>query len=106
MSNPYRVAIIGAGTSGLAAAVRLAERATSQSPLQSARPIAITIFESRREAGGRTRSFIDSESGDTLDNGQHILMGCYTSTLEYLRAIGAEHLVTWQNSLEIPFVDK
>jgi squalene-associated FAD-dependent desaturase len=97
MPLPFRVAIIGAGTSGLAAAVKLASERAS-------RPIAVTIFESRREAGGRTRSFIDTVSGDTLDNGQHILMGCYTSTLEYLRMIGSEHLLTRQNSLEIPYV--
>jgi squalene-associated FAD-dependent desaturase len=110
-NNPYRVAIIGAGTSGLAAAVKLANSGTDFSPSEEftrtkVRPtdISVTIFESRREAGGRTRSFIDSETGDTLDNGQHLLMGCYTSTLEYLRVIGAEHLLTWQNSLEIPFV--
>jgi squalene-associated FAD-dependent desaturase len=94
---PYRIAIIGAGTSGLAAAVKLY---SSDSPRQ----IATTIFESRREAGGRTRSFSDSETGDTLDNGQHLLMGCYTSTLEYLRAIGSEHLLQKQNSLELPIM--
>ena len=97
LPNPYRVAIVGAGTSGLAAAVKLYSA-------HSSRPFAVTIFESRREAGGRTRSFIDSETGDTLDNGQHLLMGCYTSTIEYLRTIGSEHLLQKQNSLEIPFL--
>ena len=96
-SYPYRVAIIGAGTSGLAAAVKLCNTETN-------RPVNITIFEERREAGGRTRSFIDTESGDTLDNGQHLLMGCYTSTLEYLRTINAEHLLWSQNSLELPII--
>jgi squalene-associated FAD-dependent desaturase len=96
-SYPYRVAVIGAGTSGLAAAVKLCSS-------ESKRPITVSIFESRREAGGRTRSFIDSETGDTLDNGQHLLMGCYTSTLEYLRTIGAEHLLQKQNSLELPLM--
>lgn len=96
-SYPYRIAIIGAGTSGLAAAVKLYSAHVS-------RPLAITIFESRREAGGRTRSFIDSETGDTLDNGQHLLMGCYTSTIDYLRTIGSEHLLYKQDSLEIPFL--
>ncbi len=95
--HPYRVAIIGAGTSGLAAAVTLCSA-------ESERPVAVTVFESRREAGGRTRSFVDSETGDILDNGQHLLMGCYTSTLQYLRTIGAEHLLQKQNSLELPFV--
>lgn len=94
---PYRVAIVGAGTSGLAAAVKLCSTKVSRS-------ISVTIFESRREAGGRTRSFTDPETGDVLDNGQHLLMGCYTSTLEYLRTIGSEHLLLKQNSLELPFV--
>ncbi|MEP7234807.1 MAG: FAD-dependent oxidoreductase, partial [Ignavibacteriota bacterium] len=96
ISHPYRVAIIGAGTSGLAAAVKLL---TSDSPRQ----ISLTIYESRREAGGRTRSFIDPQSGDTLDNGQHLLMTCYTSTLNYLRVIGSEHLLQKQASLEVEF---
>ncbi len=95
--HPYRVAIIGAGTSGLASAVSLYSS-------QSSREFAVTVFESRREAGGRTRSFIDSETGDTLDNGQHLLMGCYTSTLKYLRTIGAEHLLLKQDSLELSFI--
>ncbi|MDP4220742.1 MAG: hydroxysqualene dehydroxylase HpnE [Bacteroidota bacterium] len=96
-SLPYRVAIIGAGSSGLAAAVKLYSS-------ESARPISATIFESRREAGGRTRSFTDGESHDTLDNGQHLLLGCYTSTLSYLRTIGSKHLLQKQNSLEIPYM--
>jgi len=95
--HPYRVAIIGAGVSGIAAAVSLYDS-------KSSRKFAVTIFESRRTAGGRTRSFIDSETGDTIDNGQHLLMGCYTSTLKYLRTVGAEHLLLKQDSLSLPFV--
>lgn len=96
-SYPYRIAIIGAGTSGLAAAVKLCNTETNC-------PLTISIFEGRREAGGRTRSFTDAESGDILDNGQHLLMGCYTSTLEYLRTIGAEHFLWSQNSLALPIM--
>src|SRR5689334_20970703 len=94
---PYRVAVIGAGTSGLAAAVELCSA-------ESERPVAVTIFESRREAGGRTRSFTDSETGDTIDNGQHLLMGCYTATMKYLHTIGADHLLQKQPSLELPLL--
>jgi hydroxysqualene dehydroxylase len=78
-----KIAIIGAGVSGLAAAVALAERGLHN----------ITLFEARREAGGRTRSYIDPTTGDTLDNGQHLMMGCYHSTLKYMRAIDSEHLL-------------
>ncbi len=78
-----KIAIIGAGISGLAAAVRLVQSGARQ----------LTIFEARREAGGRTRSYVDPMTGDTIDNGQHLMLGCYRSTLEYLRTIDSEHLL-------------
>ena len=53
----------------------------------------ITIFEARKEAGGRTRSYVDPTTGDVLDNGQHLLLGCYRSTLRYLKSIGSDHLL-------------
>lgn len=93
-----RVAIIGAGVSGLAAAIELFELAHEYGT-----DIEVTIYEARREAGGRTRSFVDNETGDTLDNGQHLLMGCYTSTIDYLKAIGSYNLIERSPSLEIPF---
>ena len=93
---PKRIAIIGAGVSGLAAAVELCTSEYNEN-------LAITIYESRREPGGRTRSFIDETSGDELDNGQHLLMGCYTSTLDYLEKIGSSHLLERKKGLEIPF---
>ena len=66
--------------SGLAAAVRLAHAGERQ----------LTIFEARREAGGRTRSYLDPVTGDILDNGQHLIMGCYRDTLRYLQLIGSD----------------
>jgi squalene-associated FAD-dependent desaturase len=92
LTDKTKVAIIGAGVSGLAAAVRLAHAGLTN----------ITLFEARREAGGRTRSYTDPHTGDTLDNGQHLLMGCYTATLEYMRAIGTEKLID-RTPLRIPF---
>lgn len=87
-----KIAIIGAGVSGLAAAVQLANAGVSS----------ITLLEARRTAGGRTRSYLDAASGDTLDNGQHLLMGCYAATLEYLDTIGTAKLVQHE-PLRIPF---
>lgn len=92
-----RVAIIGAGVSGLSAAVRLRQLLGDT--------VEIEIFESRRQAGGRTRSFTDPVSGDTLDNGQHLMMGCYTATLDYLKAIGTSSLIE-RKQLAIPFYDR
>ncbi|MFI5202724.1 MAG: hydroxysqualene dehydroxylase HpnE, partial [Candidatus Kapaibacterium sp.] len=78
-----KIAIIGAGVSGLAAAVALTERGFRN----------LTLFEARRDAGGRTRSYTDPTTGDVLDNGQHLMMGCYHSTLEYVRWISSDELL-------------
>ena len=78
-----KIAIIGAGVSGLAAAVALVQRGFRN----------ITLFEARKEAGGRTRSYIDPHTGDKLDNGQHLLMGCYSATLRYLQTSGSDNLL-------------
>lgn len=83
MQEDSKIAIIGAGVSGLAAAVWLAQHGFRN----------LTLFEARREAGGRTRSYVDPTTGDTLDNGQHLMMGCYRSTLEYLRKIDSDSLL-------------
>jgi squalene-associated FAD-dependent desaturase len=91
-----RIAIIGSGVSGLAAAIELLRLLPNGFA-------EITLFEARHVAGGRTRSYIDEESGDTIDNGQHLLMGCYTATLSYLESIGTIDLVQFSRGLRIPF---
>jgi squalene-associated FAD-dependent desaturase len=72
-----RVAIIGAGWAGLAAAVTLAEHG-----------VAVEVFEASRHLGGRARRV--AVEGLALDNGQHILIGAYTETLRLLRAVGVD----------------
>jgi zeta-carotene desaturase len=76
------VVIVGGGVSGLAAAVRL-----------TASGVPVVLLEQRAYAGGRAYSFIDRRSGESLDNGQHLLIAGYAATFRYLRAIGADHLV-------------
>lgn len=72
-----KVAVVGAGWAGLAAAVEL-----------TAGGAEVTLFEAGRVAGGRARSVhID---GRALDNGQHILLGAYRDTLALMRKIGAD----------------
>ena len=88
-----RCLIIGSGISGLTAASIL-----------SSKKIQVTLLESAPKFGGRTYSFKDSESGETIDNGQHILMGCYKETLAFLNLIGAGNNFIFQKNLNIDFL--
>jgi squalene-associated FAD-dependent desaturase len=73
----HRVAVVGAGWAGLAAAVTLAERG-----------VGVTVFEASRSLGGRARRV--TLDGVDLDNGQHILIGAYGETLRLMRLVGAD----------------
>ena len=77
MSRLPRVAVVGAGWAGLAAAVELATA--------GARPV---VFEAGRQPGGRARR--SHLGGRELDNGQHLLIGAYCETLRLMRRIGAD----------------
>jgi squalene-associated FAD-dependent desaturase len=72
-----KVAVIGAGYAGLAAAVELA-----------AHGIPVTVFEAAKQLGGRARR-VDYR-GLALDNGQHIFLGAYRETLRLMRLAGAD----------------
>ncbi len=82
--------VVGTGFAGIAAAVDLARRGAR-----------VTLLEARRRAGGRAASWTDPESGETIDNGQHLLMGCCTATRELLRILGTERLVVFQRRLSL-----
>lgn len=77
--HKFRVAIIGGGCAGLAAASALAERGYS-----------VTLFEAAPQLGGRARAInIKINHGlQQLDNGQHILLGAYRETLTLLKKVG------------------
>ena len=75
-----RIAVIGGGYAGFAAAVTLAAAGRS-----------VTVFEAARTLGGRARRV--EAYGTTMDNGAHILLGAYRQTLALLRIVhgaGAE----------------
>ena len=78
---------------GLSAATALAERGQR-----------VVVLEARGELGGRATAFVDRETGELVDNGQHVLFGCYHETFRLLRRIGAESNVSVQPSLTIPFI--
>lgn len=72
-----RVAVVGGGWAGLAAAVTLIERGAD-----------VVIYEAARHVGGRARRV--EINGKALDNGQHILIGAYTETLRLMRQVGVD----------------
>jgi hydroxysqualene dehydroxylase len=79
------VIIVGGGLSGLAAGVELTSRG-----------VPILLLEQKSSLGGRAYSFKDSTTGDTIDNGQHVLLAGYTETLKFLETIGARALLDIQ----------
>ncbi len=93
MTPPRHVAVVGAGFAGLSCAVSLASRG-----------VRVTVLEARRAAGGRAASFLDEESGETLDNGQHLLMACYRETRRFLAAVGTLDKVRFQPDLHVLYL--
>ena len=89
-----RVHVVGAGLSGLAAAVRLVERGR-----------AVTIYDSAGQAGGRCRSFFDKHLERDIDNGNHLIMSGNKSALSYLDRIGSVDPLTGPPFALYPFVD-
>ena len=85
--------IIGGGLAGLAAGVDL-----------SSRGISVLLLEQRPHLGGRTYSFVDEKTGDVVDNGQHLMMGCYHATRWLLSTIGSDRLAVLQPNLHIDFL--
>ncbi len=55
---------------------------------------------------GRAYSFQDDLTGSVVDNGQHILMGCYKETLKFLKLIGAEKNFIYQERLRVNFLNE
>jgi hydroxysqualene dehydroxylase len=84
------VVVVGAGFAGLAAAVRLADAG-----------VRVVVVEQGPRLGGRASAFTDKGSGERVDNGQHVLFGCYRHTYSFLRQLGTEHLAPLQPRLTL-----
>ena len=77
-----KVAVIGAGWAGMAAAI-----AHQQAGRQ------VTVFEAARTVGGRARTVpatLPDGTPVSLDNGQHILIGAYAESLRLMRLVGVD----------------
>jgi squalene-associated FAD-dependent desaturase len=89
-----QIHIIGAGLSGLAAAVRLAGRGAR-----------VTVHEAAGQAGGRCRSYHDPALDMVIDNGNHLLLSGNRAALDYLDAVGAADMLSGPDRARFPFVD-
>ncbi len=87
-----KILIIGGGLSGLSSALYLTEMGFK-----------VEIIEASPKLGGRTYSFEDKGKNGIIDNGQHILMGCYSYTLDYINKIKSKDKFYFQDSLQINY---
>ncbi|MCM2304602.1 MAG: hydroxysqualene dehydroxylase HpnE [Elusimicrobia bacterium] len=76
-SEKNDVIVLGGGFAGLSCAVALAKKGRK-----------VLVLDKKPHLGGRAYSF--RENGLDVDNGQHLFMGCYLATREFLKTIGTE----------------
>ncbi len=88
------VHIVGAGISGLSAAVRLANA-----------NFKVHVHEATQQAGGRCRSYFDAATNLTIDNGNHLLLSGNRHALAYAKSIGTEAGLVGPERAQFPFVD-
>ncbi len=89
----YDYIVIGSGFAGLSAAVHLSSKGKT-----------VQVLEASNKTGGRAYSLKDKSTGTIIDNGQHIMMGCYNETLRFLKMIGAENNLIVQDKLKVDFL--
>ena len=88
------VHIIGAGLSGLAAAVDLASNGYT--------PV---VHEAGPQAGGRCRSYFDAVLKTRIDNGNHLLLSGNRHAMDYLEKIGSRETLKGPSRPVFPFID-
>ena len=88
------VHVIGAGLSGLSAAVELASAGQK-----------VALHEAAKFAGGRCRTYHDSVIGLDIDNGNHLLLSGNWAARDYLRKIGGLSAMTEAKDASFPFAD-
>ena len=86
--------IVGAGLAGLSAAVTLAQRG-----------VAVELSEAAAQAGGRCRSYFDPQLGQTIDNGNHLVLSGNGAIMAYLDSIGARDRLAGPERAEFDWTD-
>ena len=82
------VTIVGGGLAGLSAASALADSGFQ-----------VTLLERRPYLGGRASSYQHPGTNETVDNCQHVLLGCCTNLLDFYRRLGVEGKIHWYDTL-------
>lgn len=90
---PGTVAVMGGGVAGITAALDMG--------LQGFTP---RLYEAKSYLGGRAHSLTDAATGLTLDNGQHVVMGCYQNFMQVVDILGIAHKFTRQETMTVPYV--
>jgi squalene-associated FAD-dependent desaturase len=90
--GPMQVVVAGGGFAGMSAAIHLTRMGHQ-----------VELLESKSYAGGRAHSFQDAHTGVTLDNGQHIFMGCYHACMELIDLLGVRERLDLQEAIRVPF---
>ena len=88
------VLIVGAGLSGLSAAVVLAQKG-----------MRVEVFEAAGFAGGRCRSYYDAALGEIIDNGNHLILSGNGAVRDYLVTIGSARNFAGPPRAEFAFAD-
>jgi squalene-associated FAD-dependent desaturase len=91
-----KVAVVGGGLAGLAAALELVDAGAD-----------VTVYEARPTLGGAVQT-LPERAGDPdppPDNGQHIALGCFTEYLRFLDRIGEGGSVS-RGRLALPVIDE
>jgi zeta-carotene desaturase len=83
-----RVAVGGGGLAGMSAAVALESAGHN-----------VTLIEARKTLGGRAGSFEDPQTGEILDNCQHVLLGCCTNLIDFYRRVGVLERIRWERTI-------
>ena len=81
--------IVGGGLAGLATAVGL----------HDVPGVEITLLEATAALGGRATSWHDAVTGETVDNCQHVTMGCCTNLADLCERVGIDALLRAEPTL-------
>jgi squalene-associated FAD-dependent desaturase len=92
VTGAARAIVLGGGIAGIYAALLLRQRGLS-----------VTLHEAHGWLGGRAFSFVDRHSGRSLDNGPHVMLGCYRSMRALLHLLGTESEFAMGRALSVSY---
>lgn len=90
-----KIIVIGGGISGISAALSAIDSGFD-----------VSIIESSNTFGGRMNSYYDNQTKDSLDNGQHIMVGAYSAFLDIVKLLGNYNNLYVQEKFEVCYRDK